>query len=188
MIFMTRMLWLSKKCPSRSVKKKIRGGKRILQIICNWKESATMPLDLNRLHQYHYCYERVVHPWVVYVGSRISPPKRFRNEIILGLLRRYEHWNTQLQMLGEPYYLKVWLFDKTFFESQIVVGIQERIQRYENVFHQVERKLVFPFQHFANNAAGCLGFQWTPGFENGNPDDDEYPRRNLVWIGGVNND
>jgi len=181
------MLRLSGKSLQSFVKKKIRGGKRVFQIIENWRESASsVSLDLERLRQYQYVHERVVHPWDVYVGSKISPPKRFRDEIILGLLKRYEHWDAQLQKLGEPYYLKVWLFDKTFFESQIVVAIRERIQWYENIFSHADRKLVFPFQHFANNAVKSPVFQWMPAFDDGSPDDVDYPQRNLVWIGAVN--
>ena len=179
---MTRMLSLSKTLSLSFVKKKIRGGKRILRIINNWRASDSAPLEMDRLYQRNYDYERVVHPWIVYVGSRIVPPKKLRDEIILGLVHRYECWNTQLQKIGEPYYLKIWLFDQTFFESQIVVAIRERIQWYENVFRPADRKLVFPFQHFAHNAVKCPLFQWTPAFEFRKSD---ALRRNLVWIGNV---
>jgi len=183
---MTRMLSLSKAVSRPFVKKKIRGGKRILRIINNWRESAETSLDWHRLQQYQYDYERVVHPWTVYAGARISPPKKFRNEIILGLLQRYEHWDAQLQNIGEPYYLKIWLYDQMFFESQIVAAIRERIHLYEKLtFQQADRKSIFPLQHFANNAVKYPKFQWTPVFDVSDPD---YPRRDLVWVGHVNND
>jgi len=167
------------------VRKKIRGGRRIARTIADWVDATSIPLDMEHLRQYHYAYERVVHPWQVCVGSIISPPKRFRNEMIFGLLKRYEQWNVQLRNLGEPYYLKVWLYGNTFFESQIVAGIEERIHWYENIFSPIDRKLIFPFQHFEMNATKCPAFAWTPVFSNGDPDDEDYPKRNLLWVGGM---
>ena len=102
------------------VRKKIRGGKKIVRTIANWVEAASIPLDLKHLRQYHYDYERVVHPWKVYVGSMISLPKRFRNEMIFGLLKRYEQWDARLRNLGEPYYLKIWLYEKTFLSRRLL--------------------------------------------------------------------
>ena len=162
------------------MKKKIRCGKRRGQSIKEWLSDAATMMNLENLLQYHYDYERVVHPWGICVRSKISPPKRLRNEIIAGLLERYEQWNQLLRQLGEPYYLKVWIYDRLFFESQIVMGIRERIQWYENVFEPTERKLVFPLQQFSGNSTKYPTFEWISVFDCGAP---EYPTRDLVWLG-----
>ena len=167
------------------VRKKIRGGQRIARTIANWVDTAPIPLDMKHLRHYHYAYERIVHPWKVYVGSMISPPGGFRNEMIFGLLKRYEQWDAQLRNSGEPYYLRIWLYEKTFFESQVVAGIEERIHWYENIFSPVEKKVIFPFQHFEMNTVRGPAFAWTPVFGNGDPDDEDYPKRNLLWVGGL---
>ena len=165
------------------MKKKIRGGKRRGQIIANWRNDHSRSFNLDFILEYHYDYERVVHPWKVFVRAKTQPPARMRNEMIAALLDRYHHWNSELKNLGEPYYLKIWLYDQMFFESQIVAGIRDRVQWYHGIFNQTENRISFPYQHLVEKSSG---FQWFSAYNDGDPEDNGYPQRNLVWVGGTN--
>ena len=104
------------------------------------------------------------------------------------LIDRYEQWGTELEKLGEPYYLKIWIYDKMFFESQIVAAIRERILWYDQLFEPSEKKLSFPFHQFIGNVQNESSFAWNPVNEISYlSDEDEFTKengiRNLVWVG-----
>lgn len=65
-----------------------------------------------------------------------EPTGKTKQKILNGLLDIYEDWKTKLDKLGQPYYLKVWLFEPRFSQSQIVCAIGDNVDFYENTFYK----------------------------------------------------
>jgi len=117
--------------------RKIRGHNRRHLNIENWRlENLEIRLDL--IERYTYDYAKIiVHPWcdISIINSKIPEPKRKTKQLMLnGLFDIYESWKKQLDKLNQPYYLKIWLFEPLFSQSQVVCAIGERINYYENLF------------------------------------------------------
>ena len=124
-------------------KKKIRGHKKIWKDIENWRLDN---LDLNLtdylLNERDRYYAKIrVRPWsgITLTNSEIPQPKRMtKRKILNGLLDIYDDWKKQLDQLGQPYYLKIWLFEPRFSESQVVCAVGDNIDYYENTFFEPE--------------------------------------------------
>lgn len=118
--------------------KKIRGHKRRLKQIEDWRQfhlSTDITAALKG-HSYHYAKIRI-DPWNGFTGGNntIPQPKGKTKLALLGaLLDIHEEWKSQLDALSEPYYLKTWLFDPYFTESEVVCAIGDKLARYDNTF------------------------------------------------------
>lgn len=81
---------------------------------------------------------------------------------IRGQKRRWKSidaWKHQLDKLGEPYYLRIWLYEPRFVRSQVVCAIRESIDFYGITFHQPEEaKSPPPFSRLAEPLAA---FRWS---------------------------
>lgn len=125
--------------------KKIRGLKRRLKSIEKWRlEYCSMNIiDILQRNDSFYAKIRV-DPWsrLSLVNSKIPEPKgKIKQTIFQGLLDIYEYWKVQLESLGQPYYLKIWLFEPRFSQSQVVCAINNCITYYEtNFFNPTESK------------------------------------------------
>ncbi|MBE0640389.1 MAG: hypothetical protein IH599_00025, partial [Bacteroidales bacterium] len=128
-------------------KKKIRGHKRRWKEIENWRLDN---LDLNLtdylLNERDRYYAKIrVHPWsgLSLTNSMTpEPTRKTKQKILKGLLDIYEDWKNQLDKLGQPYYLKIWLFEPRFSQSQVVCAIGNNVDFYENTFFKPEKNKV----------------------------------------------
>lgn len=121
--------------------RKIRGNNRRQKNIESWRvENLNLRLDI--LDYYHFDHvDIVVHPWcdISTVNSKIPEPKGDTKILMLnGLIDIYHSWKKQLEGLGNPYYLKIWLFEPRFSRSQVVCALGDMINFYENSFYQPE--------------------------------------------------
>ena len=122
--------------------KKTRGATRATTKLA---EKTTRKLDLDMLQKYHYDNEKfATQPWGNIARSR-NPKGKFRQIFIENLMSIYEDWNAQLKILNEPFYLKIWLNQTQIVNSQVVCGIKERIERYENIFAAAENDINFSY-------------------------------------------
>jgi hypothetical protein len=129
------------------IHKKIRGHKRRWKDIENWRLDN---LDLNLtdylLNERDRYYAKIeVYPWsgISVTNSVIPEPTgKTKQKILSGLLDIYENWRNQLDKLGQPYYLKIWLFEPRFSKSQIVCAIGDSIDFYDNNFFKPDNKKV----------------------------------------------
>ena len=122
--------------------KKTRGANRAT--IC-LTERPNRRLDLDLLQKYHYDNEKfATQPWGNIARSR-NPKGKYRQLFIENLMSIYEDWNAQLKTLNEPCYLKIWLNQTQIVNSQVVCGIKERIERYENIFAAAENEINFSY-------------------------------------------
>lgn len=84
----------------------------------------------------YYEYVKLVH----YLGLKmLRPPYWFRNVGLNFLLKVYEKWKSQANLLKQDYYLKLWLYERDFSQSQIVFGLNNKIKRYNSMFESHEK-------------------------------------------------
>lgn len=126
--------------------KKIRGHRRRWKSIDRWVESHKH-LDLDYLNSHQRDYAKIrVKPWsgIPVTDSNFPEPTGItKTKMIAGLLEIYDSWKRTLDRHSEPYYLKVWLFEPRFSQSQVVCSIGEALEFYENTFHTPEEAQVF---------------------------------------------
>src|SRR4051812_38389727 len=121
--------------------KKIRGHKRRNKHIDNWRlENLSFNLKDYLLNECERYYAKIrVHPWSgLSLTSSVTPEPtgKTKQKMLLGLLDIYEYWKNQLDKLGQSYYLKIWLFEPRFSQSQVVCAIGENVDFYENTFYK----------------------------------------------------
>jgi hypothetical protein len=123
--------------------KKIRGHKRRWKEIENWRiENLDLKLTDYLLNERDRYYAKIrVHPWSgLSITNSVTPEPTgmTKQKMLIGLLDIYEDWKNQLDKLGQPYYLKIWLFEPRFSQSQVVCAIGDSIDFYINTFFKPE--------------------------------------------------
>ncbi|MEO9884077.1 MAG: hypothetical protein ABJR05_10455 [Balneola sp.] len=123
--------------------KKVRGYKHVLKNIKDWR-SRIIDLDLDYFQSSQRDHAKI---WVapyshLSVGnSRYPQPSgEVRKQILEGLLDSYDSWKRTLDSLGEPYYLKIWLYDQRFSMSQIVCAKGDFLDFYNGTFYKPEEQ------------------------------------------------
>lgn len=144
--------------------KKVRGKNKILINIEKWKQENQF-FNKELLLNYNYLNSKFrVRPWSDLVFTKYpypEPNEEFREKIITSLVEIYNHWKIKLDKLNVDYYLKIWISFPNFRESQVVCGINERIDWYDNLFFDNNEKLEFPRDEFNNNSNVLLNeFDW----------------------------
>lgn len=99
---------------------------------------------MDLIEKYNYEYVKIfIHPWcdISIIKSEFPEPVRKTKQLILnGLIDIYGAWKKQLDNIGQPYYLKIWLCEPRFSKSQVVCAIGDRINYYENLFFNPGQK------------------------------------------------
>jgi hypothetical protein len=141
-----------------SNKKKIRGWKRHIRKIEKWKRRV-MDLDMEHLHTYHRDYAKLwIHPF--YALPRRNPPAWYNALLLEAMVEVYAHWNKTLLATGEPYYLKLWIFDPHFIHSQIVAAYQDCLHFYDQTFDAQKIEKPFPFHKYPKIQDKLQLFDW----------------------------
>jgi len=142
---------------------KIRGQNRKLKEIEAWR-LKNLDLDLEILNTYdRNKAEIIVHPWCdLALGNSYFPhPKgQVKIKMLSGLLDIYESWKRKLDSLGNPYYLKIWLFEHRFSSSQVVCAINDKVGYYENIFYKPEFSKTFPFKIYGISGYRLQNINW----------------------------
>lgn len=119
------------------MQKKIRGHKKIHRQIESWRNAYLHP-DLNLLNEYKRLYVKImIHPFcdISVTNSKIPSPKGKTKILMLSaLLDIYDSWKNKLDKTGQPYYLKLWLFEPRFSKSQVVCAMGDLVDFYNNTF------------------------------------------------------
>ena len=125
-----------------SNKKKVRGWKTQLKRLENLK-NAYLNINLEELNEHKRFYVKIwIDPWDRLVKR--NPPFWFRREILKALIEIYLSWDKSLSQLNMVYYLKIWMFDQRFYNSQVVAASGDSINYYDNLFHPTEANIDFP--------------------------------------------
>lgn len=146
-----------------SIRKKVRGFRRRARKLPLWGNHFKN-LDLDILIKYRKEYVKLwINPFCnLYqisnseVGKKI-PPYRFRNQILFQLIEIYLEWERKLKELDESYYLKIWIGDPEFTNSQVVTAINSEISYYEHIFIKDTEPKPFPY---INNHPSFISFTW----------------------------
>jgi len=145
--------------------KKIRGHKKRWKEIENWR-LANLYFDLTEylLNERNRNYEKIeVHPWRGFslINSIVPEPNgKTKQKMLNGLLDIYNNWKNQLDKLGQPYYLKIWLFEPRFSQSQVVCAIDENIDFYSNTFFKPEKTVNLNTDNYGKLKSRLENFNW----------------------------
>ncbi|HEX8426034.1 hypothetical protein [Hymenobacter sp.] len=148
--------------------KKPRGTKRLLRSL--EKQSANVEqLDMSGLLRSKYSYRKLkLGQW--HTTSAVVP-LAIRQQAVGLLLATMTHWHQQLQLQPEPFYSALWIFEREFaHSSQVVAGIKERMERYQQLFLVPESESVMPLPLTYRQLPGAdqldwTSWQWEEGFE-----------------------
>lgn len=145
--------------------KKVRGQHRRHKQIEVWR-LENLSLDLNTYltegHERYYAKIRIS-PWsdLCLTNSVVPEPRGKTRKLMLNaLLDIYENWKAQLDKLGVPYYLKVWLFEPRFSQSQIVCAIGDGIDFYRDSFYKPDEGKEMPLDSYGSLKARLAGLDW----------------------------
>ena len=146
-------------------KKKIRGHKRRWKDVENWRlDSLDINLTDYLMNESDRFYSKIwVHPWsgLSFTNSVTPEPKgKTKQKMLSGLLDIYEDWKNQLDKLGQPYYLKVWLFEPRFSKSQVVCAIGENMDFYKNTFFKPEKTCKLNTDNYGQLKNRLENFTW----------------------------
>ncbi|MFJ6265858.1 hypothetical protein ACIQGW_12740 [Lysinibacillus xylanilyticus] len=141
-----------------SKKKKIRGWKRHKRKIERWKQNA-INLDMDYLRNYQREYEKLwIHPFYAWV--RKNPPNWYNRLLLDAMIEVYLEWHQKMMDENEEFYLKIWLYDPNFINSQIVVAYRDCLDFYNKTFKIREEHKEFPFYKFHSLRNELEEFQW----------------------------
>lgn len=168
--------------------KKIRGHKRRHKQIDNWRlDNLSLDLTGYLLNERDRYYAKIrVHPWSgLSLTNSITPQPtgKTKQKILNGLLDIYENWKAQLDQLGRPYYLKVWLFEPYFSNSQVVCAIGDSIDLYENIFYKPDTNKIIPFERYGILNTKLSKLNWNYNLNEGYYENSEVGKTE-VYISG----
>ncbi|MCP1357227.1 hypothetical protein [Aneurinibacillus migulanus] len=131
-----------------SNKKKIRGWKRRIKQIEQWK-LRSIELDVEQLLQNQREYVKLwIDPW--YRLVKRNPPLWYSRLLLAAMIEVYHSWHEKLSQFDESFYLKMWLYYPNFINSQIVVAFRDCLHFYDDVFDKSDEKKAFPYEAFGN--------------------------------------
>ncbi|WP_419875126.1 hypothetical protein [Candidatus Pristimantibacillus sp. PTI5] len=115
-----------------SNRKKIRGWKRHVRKIGKWKRRV-IDLDIEHLLQYQRDYAKL---WIqpFYSIPRRNPPVWYNRILLEAMLDVYRSWHEKLSKLNEEFYLKLWIYDPHFINSQVVAAYKDCLHFYDQTF------------------------------------------------------
>lgn len=123
--------------------KKIRGAKRRVRSIENWKVRH-LTIDEKYFAEYSRDYVKFfVDPWasLLFSNSKFPQPNKiYKKLFIKSLIEIYHSWKNQLEILNRPFYLKIWLFENDLKNSQVVCAVCDKIDFYKETFKEFENK------------------------------------------------
>ncbi len=156
--------------------KKIRGHRRRWNEIDQWVETYKN-LDIENLKERQRAYVKIrVHPWsgLSLINSQTPEPRgQTKTKMLGGLIEIYDSWKKELDKLGENYYLKLWLFEPRFADSQVVCAISDYVDFYENTFFQPVDSKKLNTTNYGQLKNAMESFNWDYGLDEAHYDDSE---------------
>lgn len=145
-----------------SNKKKIRGWRRRIKQIEQWKQRF-IDLDVEQLFCNHRDYVKL---WIdpFFRLTRRNPPMWYSRLLLEAMIEVYQSWYQQMNRLNEPFYLKIWLYHPNFIHSQIVVAFRDCLHFYDNTFEQSNDNKDFPSQLYGK-IPDLHNFKWKLSLE-----------------------
>ena len=143
-----------------SNRKKVRGWKRRLRELERFR-LAHRELDVDALRRNEVAYVKLLlDPWSRLVPR--DPPVWFGRRVLAAFLDILRSWHGALEATGEPYYLRLWLFDPRFHRTQVVAAMGDRIRWYEKSFEPAAGAPPLPPPHLGDPAYDLAALEWEP--------------------------
>lgn len=138
-------------------KKKIRGWKRKVKQIEQWKQRC-MVLDIDTLNRNNRDYVKL---WIdpFYRLTRRNPPLWYSRLLLAAMIEVYESWHLKMKAFDEPFYLKIWFYHPNFIDSQVVVAFRDCLNYYDAAFDKSDMAKRFPAQLYGNHSR-LEKFKW----------------------------
>lgn len=135
-----------------SVRKKTRGMSRRAKNLLHWG-AYHKQLDHDYLIEHQKEYVKLwISPFYNLhqinkneIGKK-NPPYKFRRQVLDQLIDIYLEWEKKLSEIKEPYYLKIWVGDPGFMDSQVVAAVRSEIDYYERIFIKNSETKPFPYK------------------------------------------
>lgn len=138
--------------------KKIRGWKRHVRKVEKWKQRV-LDLDIEHLYQYQRDYAKLwIHPF--YAIPRRNPTVWYNRLLLEAMLDVYLSWSETLKKLDEKYYLKLWIYDPNFINSQVVAAYKDCLHFYDQTFEVGDQGKQFPFHKYTYLREKLEMFDW----------------------------
>ncbi|GAA4361545.1 hypothetical protein GCM10023185_28710 [Hymenobacter saemangeumensis] len=154
-------------------RKKIRGFSRHLRRHQRWARQLSTP-DFSHLAAYHYDHQKLgLNLWF----GHEKPPLVIRRVWVAYLLALHSYWQQELQARHPQHYLAIWLFEPDFGHSQLVAGVGERLDYYENTFARANQPLPLPATYASLPGAADLEWTCQVHLEGFDPEDFKNSRR-----------
>lgn len=138
-------------------KKKIRGWKRRIRQLEEWKKHY-LGLSNETLSLYSRDYVKLWLP-PFYSLTNYRLPNWYKKLLINALIEIYDSWNSELEV-DKKYYLKIWLFEKEFMQSQVVIATDKFLHFYDNTFEDIHKVNEIPL---AIRVSQTKKFNWCVG-------------------------
>lgn len=116
--------------------------------------------DIETLKLEKYLYFQLEEYFGEFQNSTIQG--RIRESIFKVLLKIYECWKIELEKREKQYYLAIWINESELMRSQIVCGIDEKIEFYENKhFKEPYKDLELNINQFGKLKNDFIHFNWS---------------------------
>ncbi|HEX2091384.1 MAG TPA: hypothetical protein VHG28_03240 [Longimicrobiaceae bacterium] len=143
-----------------SNRKKVRGWKRRLRQLDRFQREH-QALNLDALCRNEVAYVKLwLDPWSRLVPR--NPPVWFRRRVLHAFLEILRSWHRALEVAGEPYYLRLWLFHPRFYQTQVVAAVGDRIEYYETLFVPDDRVRTLPPPQYEDPSYDLRLLEWRP--------------------------
>ena len=163
-----------------SNRKKVRGWKRRLRELDAFRRRHEA-LDPAWLGESGVRYVKVwLDPWSRLVPR--NPPAWFQRRILAAFLQILSSWRRTLDATGEPYYLRLWLFDPEFHQSQVVAAVGSRIPFYENTFDPAPTGRGRPPPRYDDPEYDLDALAWRPCLHTDVVLEDAADAADLAWL------
>ena len=174
--------------------RKIRGNKRRQKQIEIWRQ-ISLTLDTENLLKHKRDLVKIwVHPWsgISIINSTYPQPNgKTKKLMVSALIEIYENWKLQLDKLGQNYYLKIWLYEPRFSNSQIVCSIGDSMDYYNNTFNTSNKKVDLNVNNYIKSKDRISLVKWQLNLDEDYVDNFEIEnyeliaiKKGYVWIGG----
>lgn len=139
-------------------KQKIRGWKRRVKQVERWK---TYNMNLN-MELFKESDREYVKQWgcPFYSLRQYTLPNWYKRLLVQALIEIYDSWRQMLAELEEPLFLKIWVFENNFIESQVVVSYREFLHFYDDTFSEIRNADSLPEELTTKDADSLL---WSQG-------------------------
>jgi hypothetical protein len=141
-----------------SKKRKIRGWKRHKRKIEVWKQNF-INFDIKKMREYNRDYAKLwIHPF--YSLHRINPPTWYNRLLLDAMVDVYLNWYEKMKNEDGDFYLKIWLYEPNFINSQIVVAYKDCLHFYDNTFDKHSEEKQFPIEKYVTLKDKLDLFNW----------------------------